>query len=865
MDTDAQRSTDSGEAFPPLNGSVPFPGAAQPLPTKGESFMDWINNDEFSAQRRENHWYPFASKAEWELASFLLRSGMTMKDIDDFLDLQLVRDCLPLSFKSANELRGRVEKLPAGPQWKSKEIVYEGYSTKAPLVLYYRDPLECIQFLLKNPLIHDHLDLVPTKKFRDGKHIYDEWITGDGAWEMQAALPAGATLIGTIATSDKTNISVHNGDRVAHPLLVSLANIKMAFLMKALNHAFMMVALLPVAKFLCDERIRGMLERRLFHHCYDIVFAPLKVAAHVGHPMSDSLGRRLNCHTPLAACIQVNATYHPWDQIFQYLKESKDRRLSGVHLPFWRDWPLSTNPARFLTPEPLHQLHKGFHNHELQWCINILGKEEFDFRLKVMQPRIGFRHFKEGVTGIKQLGGHEHRELQRHVVAIIADVAPPKVVRSIRALVDFRYIAQVPETDDETIGRLNGCLDEFDANKQSVLDAGGRTQAHFKIPKFELFRSLGPFTKWAGVPMQFTADVTEKTHSKDIKVPARTETNHRDYDPQIVRYLDRAEKMRLFDLSTEIISSDLDPGADDDKDDEATEGPSETGESSRPIRNLFRLAHAHCVQYPHLESRMFTTSSTAFCFNRTPHHRKISIEEAAELYKLPDLRPALGDYLRRLQQNRRSSSTPIIGGPRRCLADCDLPFTHLEVWYNVRVQVKTPHQYGRRVLAAQNLQARPPDSNTEWIYGRYDTVLLCNDQQSEWPGKGFREGLAGHIVAQIRLLMRPLWDKKSEPLTTAYLMYAQRFDIVTQPNSATGREQHTDMYLLKRALRTGGVRMGDVVEVDNIRIPAELVPWFGKEADSRFSAYNCLEFAQQVRLNKHSTKELHWIMDSVAL
>lgn len=53
------------------------------------------------------------------------------------------------------------------------------------MVLYYRDPLECIEFLLKNPLLKDHLELTPKKIFRDGKRVFGEWITSDGAWLMQ--------------------------------------------------------------------------------------------------------------------------------------------------------------------------------------------------------------------------------------------------------------------------------------------------------------------------------------------------------------------------------------------------------------------------------------------------------------------------------------------------------------------------------------------------------------------------------------------------------------------------------------------------------------------------------------------------------
>ena len=56
----------------------------------------------------------------------------------------------------------------------------------------------------------------------------------------QSQIPVGVTLLRTILSSDKTNISVLTGDRVAHPLLVSLANIKMATRLKSSSHSFLL-------------------------------------------------------------------------------------------------------------------------------------------------------------------------------------------------------------------------------------------------------------------------------------------------------------------------------------------------------------------------------------------------------------------------------------------------------------------------------------------------------------------------------------------------------------------------------------------------------------------------------------------------
>lgn len=70
-----------------------FLGAAQTF-GKGMSFVDRFNADRFSAYRQQNLYYPFVSSHEWKLGQWLLRSGLSMSAIDDFLSLELVSHCL---------------------------------------------------------------------------------------------------------------------------------------------------------------------------------------------------------------------------------------------------------------------------------------------------------------------------------------------------------------------------------------------------------------------------------------------------------------------------------------------------------------------------------------------------------------------------------------------------------------------------------------------------------------------------------------------------------------------------------------------------------------------------------------------------
>ena len=62
--------------------------------------MDKFDNDQFSKERQMHSHYPFASKDEWYMGSFLLHSGLSMAALDQFFKLELVRDLLSFHIKN---------------------------------------------------------------------------------------------------------------------------------------------------------------------------------------------------------------------------------------------------------------------------------------------------------------------------------------------------------------------------------------------------------------------------------------------------------------------------------------------------------------------------------------------------------------------------------------------------------------------------------------------------------------------------------------------------------------------------------------------------------------------------------------------
>ncbi|KAG6907020.1 hypothetical protein DXG01_010889 [Tephrocybe rancida] len=197
--------------------SCPFFLEKHPIPSKtygkGETLLDQFYADKYAEERTEMLYYPFVTRSEWQLGAFLVQCGLSRKKIDEFLKLEAISG-IGLSFGTSGDLYSRVEILPKGPQWKGKPWPSD-HPTKVPLSLFYRDPLECIQSLLISPLVKDHLSLDPFHLFKTAEkltRVYTEWLSGDLAWDMKSNIPAGATLLGTVLSSDKTTISAMMGN-----------------------------------------------------------------------------------------------------------------------------------------------------------------------------------------------------------------------------------------------------------------------------------------------------------------------------------------------------------------------------------------------------------------------------------------------------------------------------------------------------------------------------------------------------------------------------------------------------------------------------------------------------------------------------
>ncbi|KZT47801.1 hypothetical protein CALCODRAFT_445092 [Calocera cornea HHB12733] len=128
----------------------------------------------------------FNNAAEWELAHFLKTSRMTKGDINRFLKLIYVKE-RPLSFENVAQLERKLSAVPGGPKWQQATISIKN-APDQPRQLLYRDPVECLQYLLGNPTFKEDLILEPYFEYTDetmSERLINEMPTGDYCCRVQ--------------------------------------------------------------------------------------------------------------------------------------------------------------------------------------------------------------------------------------------------------------------------------------------------------------------------------------------------------------------------------------------------------------------------------------------------------------------------------------------------------------------------------------------------------------------------------------------------------------------------------------------------------------------------------------------------------
>ena len=149
-----------------------------------------------------------------------------------------------------------MDQLPTGPDWVcdivkvTSDINGENGETMGEeLDLWCRNPLECIQELIGNPLFKDKMVFEPAQCFTNeacSNCVIDEIWTANWWWKIQVStrlrlievlkkltlakekIPKGGVVVPVILTSDKTQLTQFHGDKSAWPVYLTIRNIEKA-------------------------------------------------------------------------------------------------------------------------------------------------------------------------------------------------------------------------------------------------------------------------------------------------------------------------------------------------------------------------------------------------------------------------------------------------------------------------------------------------------------------------------------------------------------------------------------------------------------------------------------------------------------
>ncbi|KAJ3805926.1 hypothetical protein F5876DRAFT_69381 [Lentinula aff. lateritia] len=602
--------TDNGDSSPGMSRnhfvSVDFSGAGAEL--GGEKWKNGFQRFKNTKQEKsEEMWSPFKSRKEWQLARWLMLSGVSHGDIDSFAKLSIIQDELHSSFKDKRTFLKKIDALPTvRGGWICKELEIVGNimkkaadGTEVPMTeeveLWRRDPIECIKELMEDPQFEEHMRYAPERMFtNETMHMraIDEMWTGDWWWATQKLLPEGSTIAPIILASDKTQLSTLSGDKSAWPVYLTLGNIESSVRRKPSEQASILIGYIPVSKLECFTKdARSVEGYRLFHDCMGMLLEELIVAGdpHKGGVKMLCSDGKIRFVFPLLAayvadfpeqclvvCCQENrcpkctaqekelgdplhSVLRDPDRTIQSLqKAANGDNTSAVTLglrpitPFWASLPLC-NIFHCITPDILHQLHKGvFKDHIVKWSTRaVTGKskkereKEVDTRFQSMPGHPTLRHFKQGISLITQWTGHEYKNMEKIFLGVISGATESgEIVLCVWAILDFIEYSQFSLHTNESLERMDEALRTFHAHKDAAFVDTGIQQA-FNIPKVHSMNHYTPMILSIGAAPGYNTEWSERLHIDFAKLAYRA-SNKRDYIKQMTCWLDRREKVLWF-------------------------------------------------------------------------------------------------------------------------------------------------------------------------------------------------------------------------------------------------------------------------------------------------------------------------------
>jgi hypothetical protein len=379
--------------------------------------------------------------------------------------------------------------------------------------------------------------------------------------------------------------------------------------------------------------------------------------------------------------------------------------IKPVQCVFWKNLPY-IDIYHSITPDILHQLYQGVLKHLIGWIRVVCGDAEIDAQCRRLPPNHHIRLFMKGISHLSRVTGTEHDQISRFLLALVADIRLPdghsnaRLVRTVRAVLDFIYLARYPIHTSETLTQMNDALHAFHLNRDILVSLGVRN--HFNIPKFHNAGHYYKFIQLYGTADNFNTEYTERLHI-DLAKDAYASTNFKDEFSQMTLWLDRKERMmqhakyirRHHDLETSF-NTPL--------------------HIQKPIPSLI----------PERRQRLA----------KHPTHRGIPIEVICEKYGATQFIPALSRFIAQYQHPEYSKAQ--VEATSKAI---HIPFSKVPIFHRLKFTSYDVHSLNpldEIVVDSIHIDPAHFDKHMNVVPGRYDTAVIRIKDSQDDSGSGLK-------------------------------------------------------------------------------------------------------------------------------
>ncbi len=545
---------------------------------------------------------------------------------------------------------------------------------------------------------------------------------------------------------------------MAYPVYMTIGNLPKEIRRKPSRRGQILLAYIPSTRL---EHIASAASRRrmlanLYHICLKHTLAPLKKAGidgirlargdgvlYRGHPIfavhigdyleqilatgvksgecpkcpipRDEIGSKMDARELRQPRPVLEALALADDDPREFTRACARAGVKPIRDPYWADLPY-VHIYRSITPDILHQLYQGVIKHLLAWLKKTFGSEELDARCRRFPPNHHVRLFLQGITKLQRVPGKVHGDICRFLLGLVVGLPIPggyssaRLVRAVRALLDFLYLAQYPAHTTETLTLLENSLVRFHQNKDIFKTLGIRL--HFKLPKLHSLDHYPLSIRLFGTTDNYDTQYTERLHI-DFAKDAYRSTNRRDELSQMTLWLERREKILRHEVHVRWRLEHL-----------------ATNEDCR--RHARQLAHGFppssspsCLPPgPPLSLDLPTARSlhlTKIYMTKNPSVKAVTFDKAAEEYGALYFRDALARFLVRYQHPTLTDAEV-----ERALDTVVIRFRHVPVYHRMKFVLEDAQELGIMEDTRDAAHARPQRKNKHGtpVPGRFDTVLV---------------------------------------------------------------------------------------------------------------------------------------------